>query len=135
MSGTRLFSIDPAYQCVGGPFFWGSKDSETYKFCSNPANWPAISQVECCGAGMVGKPYTFRYSTESDGNWKNTRCDCLNNEVLRVEPGLTYTKRLDCISNKTNLCYETRDVNPASSSYVNFQYSNNYCPSNNFGVA
>lgn len=69
--GTRLFIVNPAYQCVGGPYTWGSKDSETYKFCSNMQN---NHEIQCNQPGFRGKPYHFRYSTESDSNWKNTRC-------------------------------------------------------------
>ncbi len=102
--GGRLFEPNPAWQCSLGPFGWGSPDSETYKFCSNPANLPAIAATICCSPGFSGGlPLNFQYSTESNGNWKNTRCDCLKC-VPRTEPCAIEPVN-KCTSSNKNLCF------------------------------
>ncbi len=73
----RMLDISPASKCALGPYTWGSPDSALYKYCSNPANAPAIAR-ESCGRGYIGKPINFKYTPESNGKWENDRCVCLD---------------------------------------------------------
>jgi hypothetical protein len=69
----RMLEISPAKKCSLGPYTWGSPDSDTYKFCTNPKNFDAIQEVSC-SSGFLGAPVHFEYTAESDDMWENTRC-------------------------------------------------------------
>ena len=103
-NGTRLFQINPAWNCSLGPYGWGSPDSETYKYCSNPANFPAVAATVCCTPGYGGGlPLNFTYSTESDGNWKITRCTCI--KCIPREMPCNLPKTNQCTSTNINQCF------------------------------
>lgn len=72
-NNSRMFTFNPANKCTLGNYFFRDGDSSTAKFCNNPENWPNISS-QMCSVGFNGKPIQFRYSTESDSNWRNERC-------------------------------------------------------------
>lgn len=67
------FLIDPLTKCCGGRYMWGSCDSPTFKYCSDPKNEEGIAKT-CCSGGCHGKPLTFEYTPETDGQWNNPRC-------------------------------------------------------------
>ncbi len=69
----KLLEITPAKKCVLGPYTWGKKDSELYKFCSDPKNFQEISR-QTCKSGFHGVPVNWDYTPESDQNWDNKRC-------------------------------------------------------------
>jgi hypothetical protein len=102
-SGGRLFEPNPAWKCSLGPYGYGSSDSETYKYCTNPANREAIESTICCPGFGGGLPLNFKYSTESNGNWKNTRCDCLN--CIPQYPSCAPEEINKCTSTNKNACY------------------------------
>ena len=69
---SRLLEISPAKKCELGIYTWGSKDSDTYKYCSDPKNWPSIAS-ETCNKGFSGRPVIFEYTPDSNSTWDNDR--------------------------------------------------------------
>lgn len=61
-----LMQIDPATKCCGGRYMWGSKDSDTFKYCSNPKNAERIKNT-CCGSGFHGRPVHYPDSSQRRG--------------------------------------------------------------------
>lgn len=76
------WEITKAKKCCGVNLDWLDKNSELYKYCSNPNNQDAISRY-CCESsgingeqgckGFNGKPLSFEYSSETNSNWQNGR--------------------------------------------------------------
>lgn len=75
-----FWDVTPASQCKGGPYMWQG-DSEQARYCRDLAKTPE-GRVEIsgynCPSSYVGSPgLPFYYSSLSDDNWRNTRCEDL----------------------------------------------------------
>ena len=73
------WEITPAKKCCGVNLNWLDKNSDRYRYCSNPSNQGNIAAYCCqngnCGCkGFVGKPVYFQYTPESNAMWENERC-------------------------------------------------------------
>ena len=71
-SNYRLLEISDFKQCELGPYTWGPKDSDKYKFCSDL--WSKGLDMSC-RKGFHGRKAHFDYTPESNQNWENTRCE------------------------------------------------------------
>lgn len=89
------WDITSAKKCCGVNLDWLDKNSERYKYCSNPKNQAAINMY-CCGSsglggdqgckGFVGAPVYFEYTVESDSKWQNPRCSTPPTNPALVPP-------------------------------------------------
>lgn len=75
-----LFSPCISKRCAGGP----------YMFTNNPYLQTTCRSIDCLGChqctkkGYYGKPVHFKYSSLSDGNWRNTMCNTTTPSSLCV---------------------------------------------------
>jgi hypothetical protein len=76
------WEITKAKKCCGVNLDWLDKNSDIYKYCSDPKNQDVINRY-CCESsgingeqgckGFNGKPLSFEYSSETNSDWKNGR--------------------------------------------------------------